>query len=194
MAHVIKEETKDSFFKFGEDKLKSLPENDALELLEKLKAAVTTKDPNAIDQVCKLLDSRTVGTELNSTVSDACRSMFSEKKSSVIIRYTTPTNFDIPLTQSIIVTTDGSSTFDHAFIYVDDIFEGFHPKEIEYMVSLGINNCDIINPSTGKVIYTGLLNPDVAKPENIEMKEGWMILIGVIIFIGAGLLIKSKMN
>jgi hypothetical protein len=78
----------------------------------------------------------------------------------------------------------------HAYVYVDSDFDGFLDKDIEYLSKKGITDVEIINTVTGEKIYSGRLDSNPMPEVNKDKREGWFILIGVLIFIGMGILVK----
>ncbi len=161
----------------------------ALVILEQLKSAVLNQDTEVIENICNFLKEKTQNTELEPIVKDACNNIFNDIKcTSTILKYTFPTE-ERPLPEeNISVMSKGIGSCKHAIIYVDDDFDDFSEEEIEYMHKLGIAQIDIINLSTNDKIYSGDLDEEVQKDDK---RDGWLILIGVIIFIGVGLAITK---
>lgn len=172
----------------------SLSQENALSILEELKQAVETKDRKAISTVCSFLKSETNGMQISETVDAACESVMEYKTcKSNTIHYTTPESYTVDLS-TIFTFLDDTNSCSHSYIYVDDDFKGFSGREVDYITNLGITHVDIINVISNEKIYSGLVKEDIGKKYTKDEKDGWMILIGVIIFISMGLLMKSTIK
>jgi hypothetical protein len=169
----------------------------ALNLLEEFKIAVQYKDKTAIDNVCNFLKRETKDSVLNIPVINACDNLFSNKKcEKTVINYITPLteNYDIKDSFLIIQNSDGGNC-GQADIYVDEFFNGFSDEELEYISNLHLTYVKIIQTGTNSELYSGLVNSNIQDilGDN-SSNDGWIIIIGIILFISMGLLARKSIR
>lgn len=184
---------------FTDNKIKTVSREEALSLLEGFKSAVMAGDKNAIDSVCSLLKEGTSGTDLNSIVNHACDSLFDDNESHnyAILKYTAPIGENSIARENITIIREQSEQSRKAFIYVDnDEFDQFDDSEFHYIASFNIDFIHIINPTTGRRIYSGPLDADFTVNTNTETdkRDGWMILLCVIVLITMGLCVRHSVR
>lgn len=167
----------------------------ALRILEQLKTAVLNKDIEIINSICTILKQNTFNTGLYNIVENTCDTLFKDTAcTSTIIKYTFPTEDRPNPKENILVLNDGYGSCKHAIIYVDSDFDYFDDEEINYIKSLNIEQIDIIDEITDNKIYSGFVDENIEIRNDDDTRNGWLILIGVIILIGMGLTISQMMN
>jgi hypothetical protein len=168
---------------------KNMSQEDALALLETFKTAVESNDTDAINQVCTRLKYETEGTAFSPLVVDTCQSLFIDVKcDSIVLNY--QSDDDSPF--KVIVRSENSSC-SHAYVYVDSEFEGFDDDDMLYLIEMGIKDVDIINPDTGTTIYKGKLDDKFETIMENDRRHGWLIMIGVILFICTCLAVRKRL-
>jgi hypothetical protein len=178
------------------DKFKTLsitPE-EALEIMTSLKVAIQSGDETYVGKICSRLNKDK--DDFIDEPSKNCEDLLSMENtcSSIIINYNTPENDESNPDEYIKILNDSISSCGHAYIYVDSSFEAFLDKDIDYLAGKKIETVDIIVNPEGKNIYSGPLNSKIEPVVNKEKREGWFILIGVMIFIALGILLRNKMR
>lgn len=191
-SNVNEERELENFFTHYDNDI--ISQEQALRILEQLKAAVLNKDIEIINSICTLLKQNTINTNLQSIVEESCNKLFSDTQcTSTIINYTNSAEEQQTPQENILIINKGFGSCKHAFIYVESDFFDFDDEEVEYIKSLGIVDIDIIDRDTDKTIYSGPID-NSSEAKNDETRDGWLILIGVIILIGVGLTVTQIMN
>lgn len=189
------------------DKLVSLKidKEQAMEILEGLKDAIENKNSDYINEVCSRLSASSVDGEnaCDRFMSDAIIGpQLDEECKYLAFNYTTPEESAIfssdPSTYIVALHNDllsDGNACSHAYLYVDSAFEGLLDKDVDYLSEMGIRTIDIINVNSQETIYSGPLTTRTeTRLVDKEKREGWFILIGVIIFICVGLMLKRKVG
>jgi hypothetical protein len=176
------------------DKFKTLPitPDEALEIMTTLKTAIQNGDEKYVGALCTRLGSDVPGFEPSKTCEDLLG--METNCESTLINYVTPESDDSNPEYYINFLKNKTDICNHAYIYVDSEFEGFLDKDVDYLLGKKITTIDIIRQPEGKTIYKGELGNKIETAINKEKREGWFILIGVIIFIAMGILIRSRMH
>jgi hypothetical protein len=162
-------------------------------ILDQIKLAILNKDTEKIENICTFVKTHTDNTNLKNIVNDACDKLYQDVIcTSTIIKYTIPIEERELPEENILILNKGVGSCKHAIIYVESEFEDFDDNEIEYLKQLGIREIDIIDTSSDEKIYSGPLVDENDQNKNNDFNEGWLIIIGVIVFIGIGILIAKK--
>ena len=165
---------------------------EALVLLDKIKVALENKDEKSIAEVCSIIEGRDGKSDSN-----ACERLMglTETCQTITMEYKTADSNSEQTPEQYITLLEGEvGICNHAYIYVDSDFEGFLDRDVVYLSRMGINTIDIINLSNNETTYTGALDAKIESKFNKDKRDGWLILIGVIIFIGMGILLKRSMR
>jgi hypothetical protein len=165
---------------------------EALVILDKLKTAIERGDEKYISEVCSIING-----EEGKIDPQACERLLNmtEVCNTITMEYKTASSDEEPDPSKYIHLLEGEvGSCNHAYIYVDPNFEGFLDKDIAYLSQMGINTVDIIDLQSDETNYSGALDVKMESKVNKDKKEGWLILIGVIIFIGMGILLKRSMR
>lgn len=172
----------------------SITEEEARGIMTELKSAIENGDERSINAVCN----RLIGNDEKEGPQDCATFLGIQNVcTSISMQYNTIDSENNNNPGSYISVMDGKiGNCDHTFMYVDSKFEGFLDQDISFLTGLGINTIDIINLETRESIYSGILvnKVDIDQKANKDKRDGWLILIGVIIFIGMGILIKKQIN
>jgi len=173
--------------------IQQVSQQEALTILEQLKTAVINNDSEVINEVCTVLKQKTANTSFEPIVQSTCDTLFKDMQcTSAVINFTSPNGNSSP-SDYINLVNNKIGSCKHAFIYVDSDFEGFDDEEVNFISKLGIADVDIINPSNNHTVYSGPLDSNINTKGDEESKSGWMILVGVIIFIAMGLVVGHAM-
>ncbi len=167
------------------DKIKeaNITKEEALVIIDKLKLAIENKDDTYISSICE---------RINPNSDNPCVDLFSmsEVCTNVSLEYKTSPQDETNFT----LLTGLFDSCTKAYIYVDEDFTGFLDRDIDYLSSKGVKEVEIIVTITGEKIYSGNLKEEIDHEINKEKREGWFILLCVLIFIGMGLLLKRYLR
>lgn len=167
------------------DKIKeaNITKEEALIIINRLHLAIENKDENYISSICE---------RINPNSDNPCSDLFSmsEVCTNVSLEYKSSSEDESNFI--LLMGLFGNCT--KAYIYVDEDFTGFLDKDIDYLSGKGVKEVEIIITITGEKIYSGNLKEEIDHKINKEKREGWFILLGVLIFIGMGLLLKKYLR
>ena len=164
----------------------NITKDEAMNIIEELKKAIENKDEKYITTVCERINpgSKNPCTDLL-FMGEICSNITLEYKS-------VPDDFYPDQYIKLLSGTFGNCS--KAYIYVEENFVGFLEKDIDYLTEKGVKEVEIIITDTGEKIYSGSLNSGIHHEINKEKREGWFILLGILLFIGMGLLLKKYLR
>lgn len=165
----------------------NITKEEAMVLIEELKTAIENKDDTYITNVCQ---------RINQGSNNPCSDLLNmdEVCSNVTLEYKLRDSDENQPEQYITLLSGVFGKCTKAYIYLEEDFAGFLDKDIDYLSSKGIKDVELIITATGEKIYTGKLDGEIHHDINKEKREGWYILLGILLFIGMGLLLKRHLR
>jgi len=165
----------------------NITKEEAVTLIEELKNAIEIKDDKYIINVCK---------RINPESDNPCSDLINmdEVCSNITLEYKLAGSDEQTPEQYITLLSGVYGKCSKAYIYIEEDFTGFLEKDIDYLSNKGILDIELIITTTGEKIYVGKLNGEIHNDVNKEKREGWYILLGILLFIGMGLLLKRHLR